>query len=155
VMTGSMRFAGSLLNEAQRRHLAVTLESVDRALMAVVRTHAPRVPGSQLRPWADDVPAAVRSGLAACGERARASLAEGVLQLGLEHTSQSTHRYLAAELTTAFVLLADARAAKMTAYGEVHPGLEAALDPWLAALTDQLTEMLCLLETGSDHAATG
>ena len=66
-VNASIGLAGSLLNEAQRRHLAVTLESVDRALSAVVEAHAPRAAAGQLRQWVDDVPADIRSGLAARG----------------------------------------------------------------------------------------
>jgi hypothetical protein len=136
------------LNKSQRRHLAATLDRVDRTFADLEAlpslTPTPRL----LRPQRMDVPADRVGHLAEFASGARRMLAEGIDALELPVDEDSAHRRLSAQLSTSLVLLYDAGSRGMRAYGPVHPDIELYLDPWLADLRERVKALLALIHDG-------
>lgn len=143
----------SLLNDSQRRHLGITLSQLQRLLREVailLNTPAPR---DGLVTEADDIPPEfVRHAppmIALVNDR----IGELTDRFALPHREQSRLRWVRAVLGIGIDDLQDTRAVSLRSYGEVHPGLAAALDPAVQELQKDLRALLFLLESGTGRPA--
>jgi hypothetical protein len=143
----------SLLNDSQRRHLGITLSQLQRLLREIailVNTPAPR---DGLVTEADDVPAEFARHAPQVIALVNARIGELTNRFDLPHREQSRLRWVRAVLGIGIDDLQDSRAMSLRAYGDVHPGLAAALDPAVRDLQGQLRALLFLLESAADRPA--
>ncbi len=151
--------AGIPFNAAQSRHLAIALDRVDEALLELVAEHralrADAGPDRVLRPQRHDLAPQVVQSAAETAEALRRRLRSDVEQLALEPLPELASRRLSTLLTSARVIVVDARSDEMAAYGDLHPDAPPVLDRWLGEWEDALSALLRLLEPEGGHAARG
>jgi hypothetical protein len=149
--------AGIPFNAAQSRHLAIALDRVDEALLQLVEEarllEGEAVAMRVLRPQHHDVPAGVISQVARRAALLRTRLRDEIGLLELQPLPELASRRLATMLTSARVVLVDARSGEMEAYGVLHPQAPAALDRWLDDWEHALTVLLRMLDLEADDAA--
>jgi len=132
--------ASPILTDGQRRHLTASLDLIEAALGEMERLlnggngEAPRLLRRQVADHPPGLAERIREPIA----QARAILAELVRELGLEPSRASSRRMLQALVMSSLVILEDSFAAKLRAYGDVHPALPGMLDGRLQRLHDLL-----------------
>jgi len=136
----------ALLNDSQRRHLGVTLGQIQRLLHEIVALLSTPAPRDGLVTEADDIPVDFARKIAGEVARIDSQIAALADRFDLPRREQSRYRWVRAVLGISIDNLEDTRAAALRAYGPVHPDLEAALDPPLRALQEQLQALLTRLE---------
>ena len=148
--------AGIPFNPAQSRHLTIALDRVDEALLQVeAESHALRgepAATRMLRPQNHDIDAGVMTEAAAAAGALRRRLRADIARLELEPLPELASRRLAALLTSARVVLVDARSEEMTAYGTLHPDAPPVLDRWLDEWELALTALLRMLDPEAGRA---
>jgi hypothetical protein len=143
----------SLLNEHQRRHLGITLGQMQQLLHEIGGLLDTPAHQEGLVTEANDIPGAfarLAPGALAQLDARFDALAE---RFELPRRERSRFRWVRAVLSISIDHLEDSRAASMRAYGEVQPGLAAALDPELGAVKEQLRALLFLLESSPESPA--
>lgn len=143
----------SLLNDSQRRHLGITLSQLQRLLhdiAVLLNTPAPR---EGLVTEADDIPVEFARHAPPVIAFVNARIGELTDRFDLPHREQSRLRWVRAVLGIGIDDLQDTRAVSLRSYGDVHPGLAAALDPAVQELQRQLRALLFLLEAGPGRPA--
>lgn len=138
-----------LLNEPQRRHLAVALSRIQTLLQDIrsMVTASPTTEG--LITELNDVPEEFIRRAPPLLLAAEADLGWLADRFGIPPRERSRYRWVRAVLGNSLDNLEDTRPAKLHPYGSVHPDLEAALDPALRDLQRQLQDLLALLESGA------
>lgn len=144
-----------LLNDHQRRHLAVTLSQIQRLLGEVnVMLQSPaRRNGMETE--LDDIPEGFAEEAVPRIEDLNARIAELAARFDLPGREQSRYRWVRAVLGMAIDNLEDTRSRALRAYGTVHPDLPAALDPALGDLQHRLQLLLAMLEAERSHRDAG
>jgi transposase-like protein len=142
--------AATLLNDSQRRHLGVTLSQIQRLLHEVLALLTSGTPTGGLVADAHDIPAEFTRRAPALVAEIDAQIAALANRFDLPRREQSRYRWVRAVLGTSIDHLEDTRAVSLRAYGEVHPGLAAALDPDLRVLQERLRGLLATLQWGTN-----
>lgn len=138
-----------LLGEYQRNSLVTTLRSCERNLRQAEALLSGTATQGILYAQVLDLPAAQR-------QRARELIAEGLALLAeiahdfdLRLVEEDLARAIAASMTVCWANLADARSAKLRAYGEVDPRLGPALDPSLARLEELVVAVASVVQAAN------
>ena len=134
------------LNEPQRRHFAVILQSLENALLEIVALAGDDAPDARhLTRLAHDLPpdylARVRPAIDAIAEQ----MAQLSRAIGIDPHPESKARAIAAMLTAQLNQLQDSSARTLKRYGKVDPGLAAELDPVLRSIEGRLGELKAAL----------
>jgi hypothetical protein len=130
------------LNDPQRRHFAVILQSLENTLLEIIALAGDDAPDTRhLTHLAHDLPpgylARVRPAIDAITEQMeRLSRA-----IGLDPHPESKARAIGAMLTAQLNQLQDSSARTLKRYGKVDPGLAGELDPVLASIEERLGEL--------------
>lgn len=136
----------ALLNEPQRRHLAVTLSQIQRLIRETSALLDRPVTRDGMVTEADDLPAPFREAAAAAIAGLDREITDLGLRFDLPRRERSRFRWVRAVLGNSIDNLEDARAARLGRYGPVDPALQAALDPALRDLQQRLRGLLDVLE---------
>ncbi len=148
--------AGIPFNQAQSRHLSIALDRVDEALLQLEQeSHALRAEPAAtrvLRPQYHDIDPAVMTAAAATAAILRRRLRAEIALLELEPLPELASRRLSTLLTSARVVLVDARSDEMAAYGTLHPEAPPVLDRWLDEWELALTALLRMLDPEAGRA---
>jgi hypothetical protein len=143
----------SLLNDSQRRHLGITLSQLQRLLREIAILLAVPAAREGLVTEADDIPTEFTRHAPQVIASLNTRIGELSGRFDLPHREQSRLRWVRAVLGIGIDDLQDTRATSLRAYGEVHPGLAAALDPAVRDLQGQLRALLFLLESDAGRSA--
>ncbi len=148
--------AGIPFTAAQARHLTIALDRVDDALLQLEEesrvSRGETVATRVLRPQSHDIAPGVMAEAAAAAAALRRRLRAEIMLLELDPLPELASRRLATLLTSARVVLIDARSEEMAAYGTLHPAAPPVLDRWLDEWELALTALLRMLDPEAARA---
>ena len=132
---------GSLLNDAQRRHLEVVFAMIERGIEDLERLAAETTDEeAHLRLVSADMPVGTVPAFQRSFARVRQTIAGAAKDLGLHQRHESRRRWAQAVLLAMIIRLEDTYAGKLRGYGEVSRGLPDILDPAVDAVKQALEE---------------
>lgn len=134
-----------VLNEPQRKHLAVLLMMLEEAVAEVEQIAAAPAAQARLVAAERDVPPEFARLVRPYCERIRARLVALADQFGLEARSVSDARRIQALLVISIVRIEDSFSGKLRGYGKVDPSVAQHLDPALKEIRAMLSELAALL----------
>ena len=127
----------------------MTLSQIQRLLHEIVSLLNTPASQSGMVTDAQDIPGEFARRAPALIAQIDAEIAALADRFDLPRREQSRHRWVRAVLGISIDHLEDTRAASLRAYGDVHAGLAAVLDPELRTLQERLRALLTTLEWGT------
>jgi hypothetical protein len=132
-----------LLTEGQRRHLAVSLARVERALREIAELAETREapPAPLLTRVIHDLPPDFGHAIQASVGDATATLGELAATFALEAPNSFHGRSVQALVISSLVVIEDTASRNLRGYGEIHPDVPPLLDPLLDRLHESVLEI--------------
>jgi hypothetical protein len=132
-----------LLTEGQRRHLTVSLASVERAVREIAALAGGREASTAplLARVTHDLPADFGQAIQSSVAETTATLTELASTFALEASRSSHGRSVQALVISSLVVIEDAASRNLRGYGELHPGVPPVLDPLLDRLHETLVDI--------------